>query len=262
MVVPDVKLTIGEVAALAGVTVRAVRHYHQRGLLPEPPRDRSGYRRYNAQAVLDLIRIKALAGAGVPLARVAELLHADGAEFAKAVDELDDDLQREIDRLQEHRRAIKRLGGGERIAVLPEVIEYLNRLRECGLSERIVAIERDGWLLLSARAPDLVPEWIAHKMESFDDPTFRDLYRAFDQAYDLEPGDPRLESLADELTAAFRHYVSTGRFDLGVDRIDERVVELLDAQTVGASPGWRHLASLLEARGWSGWTNVRNASPR
>ena len=29
-------LTIGQLAAYAGVTVRAVRHYHAKGLLPEP----------------------------------------------------------------------------------------------------------------------------------------------------------------------------------------------------------------------------------
>ena len=40
------------------MTVRAVRHYHQRVLLAEPARDSSGYRRYDADAVVDLIRIK------------------------------------------------------------------------------------------------------------------------------------------------------------------------------------------------------------
>ena len=29
-------LTISQLAAYAGVTVRAVRHYHSKGLLPEP----------------------------------------------------------------------------------------------------------------------------------------------------------------------------------------------------------------------------------
>ena len=38
-------LTIGELASYAGVTVRAVRRYHAKGLLPEPERDHSGYRR-------------------------------------------------------------------------------------------------------------------------------------------------------------------------------------------------------------------------
>ena len=42
-------LTIGQLAAYAGVTVRAVRHYHAKGLLPEPQRDHSGYRRYDAR---------------------------------------------------------------------------------------------------------------------------------------------------------------------------------------------------------------------
>src|SRR4029079_5232220 len=45
-------LTISRLAAYAGVTVRAVRHYHQIGLLPEPERTYSGYRTYDAAAVV------------------------------------------------------------------------------------------------------------------------------------------------------------------------------------------------------------------
>ena len=37
-------VTIGQLASYAGVTIRAVRHYHQVGLLPEPDRNASGYR--------------------------------------------------------------------------------------------------------------------------------------------------------------------------------------------------------------------------
>jgi len=59
-------LTIGQLAEYTGVTVRAIRHYYQRGLLAEPGRDASGYRRYGGRAVVDLIRIKTLAAAGVP----------------------------------------------------------------------------------------------------------------------------------------------------------------------------------------------------
>ena len=44
-------ITIGQLADYAGVTIKAVRHYHQRGLLDEPPRDSSGYRRYTARLV-------------------------------------------------------------------------------------------------------------------------------------------------------------------------------------------------------------------
>lgn len=77
-------LTIGQLAAYAGVTIRAVRHYHRIGLLAEPERDASGYRTYDAAAVVHLIRIRTLAQAGVPLARVRELLEADPETFADA----------------------------------------------------------------------------------------------------------------------------------------------------------------------------------
>ena len=69
--------------------MRAVRHYHAKGLLPEPERDHSGYRRYDAAAVVDLIRIRTLADAGVPLSRVRGLLVADDVAFAAAVEEID-----------------------------------------------------------------------------------------------------------------------------------------------------------------------------
>ncbi|MGZ4429714.1 MAG: MerR family transcriptional regulator, partial [Nocardioidaceae bacterium] len=92
-------LTISQLAGFVGVTVRAVRHYHARGLLPEPARDFSGYRRYDAQAVIDLIRIKTLTDAGVPLARVSELLQADEDGFARAVEQIDRDLERRIHEL-------------------------------------------------------------------------------------------------------------------------------------------------------------------
>src|SRR5438128_8639217 len=86
-------ITIGQLAAYAGVTIKAVRHYHQRGLLEEPPRDSSGYRRYSAEDAISLIKIKTLAEAGVPLARIKELLAADPDRFAAGMAEIDRNLQ-------------------------------------------------------------------------------------------------------------------------------------------------------------------------
>ncbi len=37
-------MRIGEIAALVGLTTRAIRHYHHVGLLPEPARRPNGYR--------------------------------------------------------------------------------------------------------------------------------------------------------------------------------------------------------------------------
>ena len=111
-------LTIGQLAAHVGVTVRAIRHYHQRGLLSEPVRDRSGYRRYDAQAVVNLMRIKTLADAGIPLNRVGQLLDSDPAEFASAVAKVNQSLQDRIRDLKRLRRQLAGLMSGERL-VLP-----------------------------------------------------------------------------------------------------------------------------------------------
>src|ERR1700759_2841870 len=102
-------LTISQLASYAGVTVRAVRHYHAKGLLPEPERDWSGYRRYDAQAVVELIRIRTLADAGVPLSRVKELLSADPDEFEAAVADVDRRLSAEIRERQQHRERVAQL---------------------------------------------------------------------------------------------------------------------------------------------------------
>src|ERR1700754_3372758 len=110
-------LTISRLAAYAGVTVRAVRHYHQIGLLPEPERTHSGYRTYDAAAVVRLIRIRTLAEAGVPLAQVQALLDADPEEFARGIEAIDKDLRTEIRRLQDNRRRIARLAAGEQLAL-------------------------------------------------------------------------------------------------------------------------------------------------
>ncbi len=63
-----------EVAKLAGVSVRTLRHYHSLGLLPEPPRSDNGYRDYTAADVARVLRIKRLASLGFPLARIGAVL--------------------------------------------------------------------------------------------------------------------------------------------------------------------------------------------
>ena len=144
--------------------VRAVRHYHQRGLLPEPDRDASGYRRYGAQAVVSLIKIRTLANAGVPLSQLGQLLEADSAAFAEAVQRIDSHLRDEIERLETSRKQIAQLAAGDSLALPPEVVAYLDRLREIGASERMLEGERDAWILMVARWPDSVREWMPGKL--------------------------------------------------------------------------------------------------
>src|SRR5260370_2813489 len=110
-------ITIGQLAAYAGVTIKAVRHYHQRGLLEEPPRDSSGYRRYSAQHAIDLVKIKTLAEAGVPLARINDLLAANPDPFPAAITDIDRNLQERAKELRRTRDRIAGLSSGDRLFV-------------------------------------------------------------------------------------------------------------------------------------------------
>ena len=121
-------ITIGQLAAYAGVTIKAVRHYHERGLLDEPSRDASGYRRYSAEHAIALVKIRTLAEAGVPLARIKELLATDPERFAAAIDEIDGNLQERVEELRRTRERIARLGAGDRLFVSAEVADFLEDL--------------------------------------------------------------------------------------------------------------------------------------
>jgi DNA-binding transcriptional MerR regulator len=240
-------LTIGQVAAYVGVTVRAIRHYHQRGLLPEPPRDASGYRRYNADAVAALIRIKILSEAGVPLSRIAELLSAGLAQFAEAISRIDHALTSQIRELEQRKHRIAELGAGERMYLPEQIVGYLDRLRELGVSERSVRLEREGWVLAAARYPGQVAAWAKDKRASLDDPEFRRLYLACDQAYGWAPDDPRLPGLADAMVAfAARRREGPHRPEWTID--DPVDVTLLSSQFGSSSPAWQRLTELGQER--------------
>lgn len=101
-------LTIGQAAAFAGVTITTVRHYHRLGLLDEPRRDTSGYRRYTSTDLLRLVQVRTRVDAGVPLAEVGELLDADPERFAAAVVDVE---RRLTDRSTSSSSAARRCAG-------------------------------------------------------------------------------------------------------------------------------------------------------
>ena len=257
-------LTIGQLAAYAGVTVRAVRHYHQIGLLPEPQRDASGYRRYGATAVVSLIKIRTLAEAGVPLSQIAQMLEADASTFAEAVHRIDSHLRDEIERLETSRKQIAQLTAGHGLALPPEVAYYLDRLREIGASERMVEAERDGWILVAARWPDRIREWMPAKLAELDNPQLVRLYRVGSEIFDSDAGDgdPRLEELADIMAAMAEQAYASGEINLGEVAHDDLPFDLLDALAVESDPRAQRLLDLMRERGWAGWTRLeRLAEP-
>ena len=250
-------LTIGELASYVGVTVRAVRHYHQVGLLPEPQRDHSGYRRYGSLAVVQLTKIRILADAGVPLSRVAELLEADEETFAAAVTGIDRSMRDEIRRLQANRKQIAQLAAGDHLVVPPEVVAYLDRLRELGISRQMVEGERDGWILIAARWPDRIPEWMPDKFAQLEDPRIVRLYRRLGEALEPDADDSLVEEAADILVEVAEQAAARGELDQPDEAFDDLpFVELLDALVVESAPQGARLLALMRERGWTGWTKL------
>jgi MerR family redox-sensitive transcriptional activator SoxR len=92
-------LTIGDVAAQAGVRTSALRYYDELGLLPPAGRE-SGRRRYTPDAVLRVGVILLLTDAGFTLAEVRELL-ASRARAPKAWHELAEAKIVELRRIEE-----------------------------------------------------------------------------------------------------------------------------------------------------------------
>ncbi len=254
-------LTISEVAGYAGVTVRAVRHYHQRGLLPEPPRDSSGYRRYDAGAVVRLVRIRTLAEAGVPLARVQELLDATSEEFGEALEQIDAELRAKIRELQDHRRRIARLAAGDTLAVPPEVVRYLDKLRASGASQAMVDGERDGWILIAARWPEKIPEFMVDKMAQLDDPRTVKLYQLLDELVGVGMDEHRLNAVADLLAELVEEAAQRGELDRQSQEMgDDTFVALLDTFASDAHPMVERLQELMVERGWTGWSRLERAT--
>jgi DNA-binding transcriptional MerR regulator len=254
-------LTIGQLASYAGVSVRAVRHYHAKGLLPEPERDHSGYRRYDAQAVVELIKIRTLAFAGVPLARVRELLAAGDDEFGASVADIDRRLRREIKELQRHRERIAQLAAGDSLALPPEAVAYLDRLRELGFPELMIGGERDAWILVAAQLPEHMPFYMTMKQEQLDDPATLGLYRDLAEAILWEEDDPRLEAMADRLVVLLDDAETTEGWEHQDEMISDELADLLDSVFLDSVPIARRLMKLLEERGWGGWTKFERISP-
>jgi DNA-binding transcriptional MerR regulator len=255
-------LTIGRLASYAGVTTRAVRHHHQIGLLPEPERDASGYRTYDADAVVRLIRIRTLAEAGVPLARVRELLDADPETFAAATAEIDRQLRAQIRALQEHRRRIAQLGSGDSLALPKEVVDYVDRLRATGAAEAIIERERDAWILMAARWPEALPAVMADKVAQLANPKIVRVYQLIGRIAENGEDEELLRETADLMSELFEQAAANGELDWQDEHTpDAAFIRLMDSFAEASHPLVARLRELIAQRGWTGWTRVQKREP-
>lgn len=198
-------VTIGQAAIFAGVTIKTVRHYEKEGLLDEPARDSSGYRRYGSAELLRLVQVRTLAAAGVPLAEIGPLLDADAASFATELAAVERRLTEHIEELIARRDTLHRLIDGDRTLLPDRAVALLARLPELGIAPADVAAAREGWVLAKALVPEAFDDYLANVENAIEDPAFLTVYRDAAEALSWEPDDPRLDDVA---TAVAEHYLA------------------------------------------------------
>ncbi|MFI6448418.1 MerR family transcriptional regulator [Kitasatospora sp. NPDC050543] len=192
-------LTIGQAAAFVGVTIKTVRHYHRLGLIAEPERDGSGYRRYGSADLLRLIQARTLAAAGVPLAEIGELLDADPERFAAALDDVSHRLTERIEDLVTRRDTLNRLTHGDRLLLPDRACVILDRLAGLGFGADYVAGQREALVLARALIPEIFDSFLTQLEHWLDDPEFVELTKRGWDAGSWDPDDPRIEKLASAL---------------------------------------------------------------
>ncbi|GAB3305248.1 MerR family DNA-binding transcriptional regulator [Epidermidibacterium keratini] len=169
-------MKITEFAKAGRTTARAVRHYHQIGILPEPARRANGYREYTLADLARLLRITWLARAGVPLRQIATLDSGDAdtkrelEEVAAAVAAERDRLTRQYDALSAMIEATER--GRPLTALPPELAKTLDRLAEQIADDparRVLHSDRD-MLEVLALTGELSPAMAQAYQQVADDP--------------------------------------------------------------------------------------------
>jgi DNA-binding transcriptional MerR regulator len=199
------EVTIGQAAAFAGVTVKTVRHYHKLGLVKEPERDSSGYRRYGSADLLRLVQVRTLAGAGVPLAEIGPLLDADSALFANAVADVERQLTKRIEELTARRDTLHRLADGNRALLPDRAVALLEQMPGLGFTADEVAAARESCVLAKALVPEGFDDYLTHVEHALQDTRFVALSRRAAETATWAPDDARIDELA---TAIADHYLA------------------------------------------------------
>lgn len=137
---PPRQVKIGDAAAFAGTTPRAIRHYHEIGLLPEPERGGDDRRRYGYEDMIRLLWIRKMADAGIALDDIRDAFTTgtdseDG--IAGTLERLEETLAEQEAELRRQRTAVRRMRTeGSRMGLLSDfVTDRLKNLPEGSLRQ-------------------------------------------------------------------------------------------------------------------------------
>lgn len=246
-----------DLARLAGVTVRTLRHYHQVGALPEPPRTSNGYREYRMQHLVRVLRIRQLSSLGIPLDQAASILDAGDktASSAELLDQLDKQLAEQVERITHQRELIARLRSYEATPDLPaELVPFSSLFAADGYSGRVAEMDRDQAILLSHFADDAgksLLESLYQEMAEHPEllTAYADLTHRF-AVLDTDSTTEQIADLAEQFITLFAQLVTALYRQVPVTGL-ERASELLQDYAADTfNPAQRKVLDLL-ARGFS-----------
>ncbi|GGZ58058.1 transcriptional regulator [Streptomyces inusitatus] len=237
---PPRQVRIGDAAAFVGSTPRAIRHYHQIGLLPEPERGGDGRRRYEYEDMIRLLWIRRMADAGIALDGIRDAFTtgtasagADSGEgIAGILERLEETLAEQEARLRRQRTAVRRMRTeGSRMGLLSDfVTERLKSLpegslRQADLDTLLVTERIFGPLGAAAQATRFIA-LATHPALREDSDRVDEAEEALDDSVAVD--DPRVVR-----TAAERHAFETALQavieESGLDEADDALFDAWDA---------------------------------
>ncbi|CAM5709259.1 MerR family transcriptional regulator OS=Streptomyces tendae OX=1932 GN=GUR47_24560 PE=4 SV=1 [Streptomyces tendae] len=229
------EVKIGDAAAFAGTTPRAIRHYHQIGLLPEPGRGGDGRRRYGYDDMIRLLWIRKMSEAGISLDDMRTAFDRAG-DVEDVLDRLEETLAAQEAAIKRQRAAVQRLRAAgsplgllsplvaDRLAHLPPGALRPSDLDALLVTERIfgplgAAVQASVFIILATH-PGLRAE--ADRLDAAD--------AALDDTVD--PHDPRVEELARRHCAHHKALLQAIEA-AGLDVAEEKLFETYDAEAIG-----------------------------
>ncbi|MFJ3936031.1 MerR family transcriptional regulator [Streptomyces parvus] len=264
--VPPRQVKIGDAAAFAGCTPRAIRHYHGIGLLPEPERGGDDRRRYGYEDMIRLLWIRRMADAGIALEDMrdafaedpADAQDGDGIEAVLA--RVEDSLAEREAELRRQRTAVQRMRvEGSRAGLLSEfVTERLKGLPEGSLRradlDTLLVTERIFGPLGAAVQATRFVALATHPALREESDRVDAAEEALDDSVAVD--DPRVANVAVE-RHAFETALHAAIEELGLDADDDALFDAWNAahpetgddEENGSGPNSRRAMSVLEATG-------------
>ncbi|MFE8005106.1 MerR family transcriptional regulator [Streptomyces sp. NPDC057418] len=235
---PPRQVKIGDAAAFAGTTSRAIRHYHEIGLLPEPERGGDGRRRYGYDDMIRLLWIRKMADAGISLDDMRAAFD-EARDIEENLGRLEEALAAKEAHIKRQRAVVQRLRAvGSPLGLLSELVtDRLGHLppgvlRPSDLDTLLVTERVFGPLGAAVQASVFIVLATHTDLRAEDD-----RLDAAEAALDdgVDPHDPRVEELAAQ---RYAHHKALEKAieAAGLDTDEEKLFETYDADPKGEAP--------------------------